>query len=189
MCPLSVMQLEQMTKAESCVLVQTAQAVEPLMAPTPGMQGLLKAFGCDPGSTSLRWRLRQLRPGFEAVFAPLPAALAGSARVVTNVHLATLGASATPRMAFAASQVWNCDCLLLGLSLQAQLSLCREITGMKSSPWHAHLLQHHLHDSHRYSDLPAGGGGGSHAVSGVRAGSARRPAAPPGGQNSGWPGA
>ena len=87
------------------VVLQAPDAVTPLAESTPGVQGLLKLFGSDPGSTPLGWRLRQLRPSFEAILAPISAALSAHVRLAADVHLATLDTSSAPRMAFKASQV------------------------------------------------------------------------------------
>lgn len=96
---------------------QAPDAVEPLVAPSPGVAGLLRLFACDPGTTSLACHLAQLRPAVEAVFAPVPEALAAEARLLADVPLGTLpSGTSKPCMAFAASQVRVC-CLALASAL------------------------------------------------------------------------
>ena len=90
---------------QCCAVQMPGAAAGPLLAPTPGVQSLLKLFGCDPGDTPLHARLKQLRPSLQAVFAPVPQALSADARLVAHIHLATLHPSAPPRVAFKASQV------------------------------------------------------------------------------------
>ena len=92
-------------KLDLCVSMQTQGAAQPLVTPTPGVQELLKLFQCDPGSMPLHMRLHQLRPSFQAIFAPIPQALAADARLIAHVHLATLTTGSLPRMAFKALQV------------------------------------------------------------------------------------
>ena len=92
-------------KLDPCVSMQTQGAAQPLVTPTPGVQDLLKLFQCDPGSMPLHMRLQQLRPSFQAIFAPIPQALAADARLIAHVHLATLSAGSPPRVAFKALQV------------------------------------------------------------------------------------
>ena len=87
------------------MVLQVPEASGLLLSPTPGMQSLLKLFDCDPGSAPLHWRLKQLRPSFQNIFAPIPQALSASATLVAHVHLATLPDGIPPRMAFKASQV------------------------------------------------------------------------------------
>ena len=87
-------------------LAQAPNAVEPLVAPSPGVAGLLRLFACDPGTTPLAARLAQLGPAAEAVFAPVPLALAAEARLLADVPLGTLPPrTPKPCMAFTASQV------------------------------------------------------------------------------------
>ena len=96
---------------------QAPDAVEPLVAPSPGVASLLRLFACDPGTTPLACRLAQLGPAVEAVFAPVPEALAARARLLADVPLATLPPGASkPCMAFAASQV-RLRCLALASAL------------------------------------------------------------------------
>ncbi len=95
------------------------EAAAPLLAPTPGVQSLLKLFQCDPGNTPLQQLLKQLRPSIQAIFAPVPQALSANVPLLAHVHLATLPAGAPPRMAFKASKV----SILGGLSPIAPLSV------------------------------------------------------------------
>lgn len=76
------------------------------MVPSLGVARLLNMYACNPGSTSLACRLMQLGPAVEAVFAPVPQALAAEARLLADVPLRTLPPrTSKPCMAFAASQV------------------------------------------------------------------------------------
>lgn len=77
----------------------------PLLAPTPGVQSLLKLFQCDPGSAPLHQILKRLPPSIQAIFAPIPQALSANVPLLAHVHLATLPAGTPPRLAFKASQV------------------------------------------------------------------------------------
>ena len=87
-------------------LAQAPDAVDPFVAPSPGVACLLKMFACNPGSTSLACRLKQLGPAMEAVFAPVPEALAAEARLLADVPLGALPSGVSkPCTAFAASQV------------------------------------------------------------------------------------
>ena len=101
-----------------------------LLAPTPGVQSLLKFFDCDPGSAPLHWRLKQLRPNLQNIFAPVPQALSASAEVVAHVQLATLPDGTPPRMAFKASQVG----LLRKIYILRQYT--RLATAHHASLWH-----------------------------------------------------
>ena len=111
---------------------QAPDAVDPLVAPSPGVAGLLRLFACDPGTTPLAARLTQLGLATEAVFAPIPKALAAEARLLADVPLATLPhGTPKPCMAFTDSQV-RVRCLalasaLLGLvpELRTVDTLCR----------------------------------------------------------------